>query len=94
MLELLYVCVAFFVVALVELSPKLYCHDVAFVLVSVTYTVKGGCPLAGVTLNPAIGKIGIGVGVGVGVEVSVKPTVTCFVVVEVPFALMTVCIMV
>ena len=81
MLGFVYVCVAFLVVVLVELSPKLYCHDVAFVLLSVTLTVKGASPLCGMTLNPAFGKMGVAF------------TVTCFVVDADPLTLLTVCVM-
>ena len=55
-LALGYVWAGFFVVAFGVLSPKLYCHQVAPVLVSVTYILSGGCPLCGVILNPAWGK--------------------------------------
>ncbi len=86
MLAFVYMWVAFCVVALVELSPKLYCHDVVFELLSVIVTVKGNSPLIGVTSNPAIGKIGTGVGVVF--------TVTCFVMDADPLELLTVCTMV
>ena len=73
-----YVWVGFFVVALAVLSPKLYCHDVAPVLVSVTVTSTGDVPVWGVMVNPALGLAGTGVAVGVEAAF----TVTCFVVVE------------
>ena len=57
-LAVMYVWDTFCVVAFGVLSPKLYCHEVAFELLSVTNTVSGGCPLCGVTLNPAVGNIG------------------------------------
>lgn len=101
-----YVWEGFFTVALGVLSPKLYRHQVAPLLVSVTATLSGGFPLFGVMVNPAVGDFGVGVAVGVtvgltvgvivgvvvGVAVGVvaDPAVTCFVVVDEPYALLTV----